>query len=78
VESSLKSAQGKTVSQSSLMGFSLFYQNLFSLTFYFRPVLKGILLISVFFIFIVLSGYLFSGVKSFTEKFIENNEEGKK
>ncbi|MBK8946235.1 MAG: hypothetical protein IPM32_13340 [Ignavibacteriae bacterium] len=76
VESSLFKENNKTLSISRFQNNSEIYQSLFSLTFYFRPLLKYIIIFSAFVILIVFIGYSFSGFKSISKFFLSNNSEG--
>lgn len=64
VESSLISQVGETISRSKFQNNSYLYQSVFSFTFFFRPWLKIIIIVSALVIIIVLMGYIFYGIKN--------------
>jgi hypothetical protein len=63
IESSLISQAGMTVTRSKFQNNSQLYQSVFSLTFFFRPWLKFVIIFSAIIIMIVLVGYIFYGIK---------------
>jgi hypothetical protein len=77
VESSLISQANKTISVSKFQDNSKFYQTIFSATFFFRPWLKGIIILSALLILIVVIGYIFNGVKSISKLVSSDSNETK-
>lgn len=77
VESSLLSQSNKTISVSEFQNNSKLYQNFFASTFFFRPWLKGIIILSALLILIVLVGYIFNGVKSLSTLVAADNTKTK-
>lgn len=73
VESSLLSQQGKNISASSFQNNSEIYQSLFSLTFFFRPFLKFMIIFSAIIIFIVILGYAVFGIRSISSFIFSNS-----
>lgn len=74
--SSVNNSSDKFINMTSFQGLNPVYQSVFSLSFYFRPMLKYILLIATLVISLVVISYLFSGMKSITA-FLEMNSESK-
>jgi hypothetical protein len=74
VESSLLSESGETISASTFQNNSQLYQSFFSLTFYFRPWLKFLIILSAFAILIVLLGFTFYGLKGFAKIISQKND----
>ena len=77
VESSLISQSNETISVSEFQNNSKLYQNFFASTFFFRPWLKGIIILSALLILIVLVGYIFHGVKSLSSLVASDNNKTK-
>ncbi len=73
VESSLISQTGLTISKNDFQENSQLYQSVFSFTFFFRPWLKFIIILSALIILIVLVGYIFYGIKSIPKVLNPNN-----
>ncbi|MCP5064002.1 MAG: hypothetical protein GY936_16290 [Ignavibacteriae bacterium] len=74
VESSLISQSGKKVSANEYQNNSQLYQTIFSSTFFFRPWLKFIIILSALIILIVLVGYIFYGIKSVSSIIFSDNQ----
>ncbi len=72
IESSLISQSGITISKNEFKDDSKLYQSFFSFTFFFRPWLKFIIILSAFIIFIVFTGYIFQGFKSISHSVFIN------
>ena len=64
IESSLISQAGMTLARSNFQNNNQIYQTVFSLTFFFRPWLKFIIVFSALIIVLVLMGNVFYGLKS--------------
>jgi hypothetical protein len=64
IESSLISQAGMKLARSNFQDNSQLYQTVFSLTFFFRPWLKFVIIFSAVIIVLVLMGYVFYGLKS--------------
>ena len=73
VESSLLSQAGLEISKSQFQNSNQAYNEIFSLSFFFRPFLKIIIILSTLMIFIVLVGYTFKGFKSISNFVNTNN-----
>ncbi|MBK7979172.1 MAG: hypothetical protein IPK06_03995 [Ignavibacteriae bacterium] len=73
VESSLINFNNKNISMSDFQNNSEIYQSFFSLTFFFRPLLKYIIIFSALVILIVFIGFTFSGFKYLSKFFFSNN-----
>ncbi len=73
VESSLISQAGKTISKNDFQNNSKLYQTFFSSTFFFRPWLKFIIILSTILILIVLVGYIFHGMKTISNIIYSND-----
>ncbi|MFZ1290647.1 MAG: hypothetical protein WAR79_11190 [Melioribacteraceae bacterium] len=73
VESSLLSQKGKTISISNSQNNNEIYQSLFSLTFFFRPILKFIIILSAIVIFMVIAGYSIFAIRSISNFVFSNN-----
>lgn len=67
VVSSLESQSGKLMSMSDFQNRSRLYQSLFSLTFFFRPWLKVLIILSAIVILLVIAGYGFTGFKKLSK-----------
>jgi hypothetical protein len=78
VESSLFSQVGIKLSANKFQDNSKFYQTFFSFTFYFRPWLKFIIILSAFIITVIFVGYAFKGLKSISNIVNANNSNAKK
>lgn len=70
---SVESQSGETISMSNFENRSQFYQSAFSLTFFFRPWLKAIIILSAFIILVVVVGYAFKGFKSISKITLAND-----
>jgi hypothetical protein len=65
------------ISMVSFQGLNKYYESIFSLSFYFRPALKLLLIISLLVISIIFASYLLSGVKSAAEYFSNHGQDQK-
>jgi len=75
VISSLRSNERTTISMINYQGLNTVYQLLFSFSFYFRPFLKLLLILSTIIISLITLSYVLRGMKSITEYVY--NESGK-
>ena len=73
VVSSLASQSGDVLSMSDFENRSQFYQSAFSLTFFFRPWLKVLIILSALVILIVIAGYTFRGFRSISKISLMND-----
>ena len=73
VVSSLASQSGEVLSMSDFENRSQFYQSAFSLTFFFRPWLKVLIILSALVILIVIVGYTFRGFRSISKISLTND-----
>ena len=57
----------ESLSMINFQGLNSFYESVFSMSFYFRPVLKIVLILSALIISLVVLSYVLNGIKSLTE-----------
>ena len=74
IESSVASQNNISLSQNEFQDESKVYQSLFAFTFYFRPLLKFIIISSALIILIVLLGYTFKGLRAISNIANSNNK----
>lgn len=72
IYSSVENTTIKTISANEFQRLNSFYQNLFSLSFFFRPILKIILIFSCLLIIGIFLAYFLPAIKNFSELFSDN------